>query len=146
MYKMFIWGGTAKPVLSGHSKRRPKIGFQVRLSLNAGQKYCRMPQESILQYFPPSLSYHLSLRSLFCLFLSGHFTQVLLYIIRYMVGNNILQLRSHVTVSVYYCGTFKVIEIAKFDTCLIFLISLSVLGRQTYSCSKVCTHYLTLTL
>ena len=34
---------------------------------------------SILQYFRPSLSYHLSLRSLFCLFLSGCFTQVLLY-------------------------------------------------------------------
>ena len=36
---------------------------------------------SILQYFRPSLSYHLSFRSLFCLFLSGCFTQVLLYII-----------------------------------------------------------------
>ena len=33
---------------------------------------------SILQYFRPSLSYHLSLRPLFCLFLSGHFAQVLL--------------------------------------------------------------------
>ena len=33
---------------------------------------------SILQYFCPSLSYYLSLRSLFCLFLSGRFTQVLL--------------------------------------------------------------------
>ena len=33
-----------KPVLSGHSKRRPKIGFQDRLSLNAGQKHCRMLQ------------------------------------------------------------------------------------------------------
>ena len=42
-----------------------KIGFQDRLSLNAGHKYCRM---SILQYFLPSLSYHLSLRPLFCLF------------------------------------------------------------------------------
>ena len=30
---------TVKPVLSGHSKRRAKIGFQDRLSLNAGQKY-----------------------------------------------------------------------------------------------------------
>ena len=29
-------------------------------------------------YFRTSLSYHLSLRSLFCLFLSGRFTQVLL--------------------------------------------------------------------
>ena len=35
---------------------------------------------SILQYFRPSLSYHLSLRSLFYLLLSGRFTQVLLYV------------------------------------------------------------------
>ena len=70
---------TVKPVLSGHSKRRPKFGFQYRLSLNAGQKYCRMLQESILQYFRPSLSYHLSLRPLFFLVLSGRLRQLLLY-------------------------------------------------------------------
>ena len=35
---------------------------------------------SPLQYFLPSLSYHLSLRSLFCLFLSGRFTQILLFV------------------------------------------------------------------
>ena len=36
---------TIKPVcISSHSKRRPKIGFQDQLSLNAGQEYCRMPQ------------------------------------------------------------------------------------------------------
>ena len=35
---------TVKPVLSGHSKRRPKIRFQDRLLLNADQKYCRMLQ------------------------------------------------------------------------------------------------------
>ena len=46
-------------------KRRPKVGFQDRLMLNADLKYCRMLQESILQYFRPSLRYHLSLRSLF---------------------------------------------------------------------------------
>ena len=41
-----LWCGdiTVKPVLSGHSKRRPKISFQDRLSLNAGQRYCRMLQ------------------------------------------------------------------------------------------------------
>ena len=33
---------TVKPVLSSHFKRRPNIGFQDRLLLNAGQKYCRM--------------------------------------------------------------------------------------------------------
>ena len=35
---------TVKPVLSSHSKRTPKIGFQDRFLLNAGQKYCRMLQ------------------------------------------------------------------------------------------------------
>ena len=35
---------TVKPVLSGHSKQTPKIGFEDRLSLNAGQKYCRKLQ------------------------------------------------------------------------------------------------------
>ena len=34
---------------------------------------------SILQYFSPSLTFYLPLRSLFCLFLSGHLSEVLLY-------------------------------------------------------------------
>ena len=73
-----IYSHTVKPVLSGHSKRSPKNDFQDQLLLNAGHKYCRMLQESILQYFRPSLSYHLSIRSLFSLFLSGRLRQVLL--------------------------------------------------------------------
>ena len=36
-----------------------------QLLFNAGQKYCS--KGKILQYFRPSLSYHLSLRTLFCL-------------------------------------------------------------------------------
>ena len=36
-------------------------------------------KRNILQCFRPSLNYHLSLRSLFCLFLSGPLRQVLLY-------------------------------------------------------------------
>ena len=60
--------------------KRRAILFLDQSSLNTGQKYCRMLQESILQYFRPSLSYHLSLRSLFCLFLSGRLKQVLLYL------------------------------------------------------------------
>ena len=47
----------------------------------AGQKYCRMLS---LQYFPPSLSYHLSVRPLSCLFLSDPLRQVLLYSYRGM--------------------------------------------------------------
>ena len=35
---------TVKPIVSHHSKRRPKVGFQDQLSLYAGQKYCRMLQ------------------------------------------------------------------------------------------------------
>ena len=64
-------------------KNNTKIGFQGRLSLNAGQKYCRMLQECILLYFIPSVSYHLSKRPLFCLFLSGHLRQVLLYCVSF---------------------------------------------------------------
>ena len=69
----------SKTCLKRPLKRKTKIVFQDQLSINAGQKYCRMLQESILQYFWPPLSYHLSLRPLFCLFLSGCLRQVLLY-------------------------------------------------------------------
>ena len=37
----FSFNSTVKPILSGHSKKT-KIGFQDRLSLNTGQKYCRI--------------------------------------------------------------------------------------------------------
>ena len=70
----------SKTWLKRSLKMMSEIGFQDQLSLNARQKYCRMLSWSILQYFSPSLNYHLSLRSLFCLFLSGCFRQVLLYI------------------------------------------------------------------
>ena len=46
---------------------------------------------SILEYFRPLLSYHLSLRFLFCIFLSGCFTQVLLYTYRLHKINMILR-------------------------------------------------------
>ena len=62
LYKQFIY---SKTCLKRPLKKKTKIGFQDWLLLIAGQKYCRM---LILQYFRPSLSYHLSLRSLFCLF------------------------------------------------------------------------------
>ena len=42
-YKLFeLKVYTVRPVLSNRSKD-DKNGFQGRLSLNAGQKYCRMP-------------------------------------------------------------------------------------------------------
>ena len=66
----------SKTCLKRSLKKKAKIGSQDRLSLNTGQKYCITLQGSILQYFRPSLSYHLSLRSLFCLFWSCHLRQV----------------------------------------------------------------------
>ena len=57
----------------------PKIGFQHQLSLNAGQKYCRMLQGEHSAILSTFIKLHLPFRSLFCLFLSGRFTQVLLY-------------------------------------------------------------------
>ena len=44
------------------------------------QSIAECSEGSILQYFRPSFSYHLSLRSVFCLFLSGRIRQVLLYL------------------------------------------------------------------
>ena len=40
----------------------------------------------ILQYFRPSLNYHLSLRPLLCLFFSGRLRQVLLYVFHLTSG------------------------------------------------------------
>ena len=60
------------------TQKKTKIGFQDQLSLNAVKSIAECSKGSILQYFWPALSYHLSLRSLFCLFLSGRFTQGLL--------------------------------------------------------------------
>ena len=70
----------SKTCLKRLLKKKTKIDFQDRLLLNAGQSIAECSKRSILQYFRPSFSYYWSLRSLFCLFLSGRFRQVLLYI------------------------------------------------------------------
>ena len=69
----------SKTCLKHPLSKRLKICFQHQLTLNAGQNDCRMLQGEHLQYFRPSLSYQLSFRSLFCLFLSGCSKLVLLY-------------------------------------------------------------------
>ena len=61
------YGVHSKTCVKRHSQKAQNW-FSRPISLNAGQKH----------YFRPSFSYHLSLRS-FCLFLSGRFTQVLLF-------------------------------------------------------------------
>ena len=58
-----------------------KLFFKTNYRLMQVKSIAECSKGSILQYFPASLSYQLLLRSLFCLFLSDRFTQVLLYII-----------------------------------------------------------------
>ena len=72
---------TVKPVFSGHSKRRQKLIFKTNYRLMQVKSIaeCSKRVSIILRYLRPSLSYHLSLRSLFFLFLSGCLRQVLLY-------------------------------------------------------------------
>ena len=71
--------GIVKPVLNGRSQKDRKLFFKTNYRLMQVKSIKECSMGSILQYFGPSLSYHLSLRSLSCLFLSGRFTQVLLY-------------------------------------------------------------------
>ena len=56
---------TVKPVFSGHSNKKTKYRLMQVKSIAECSK------GRILQSFQPSLSYHLLLRFLFCLFLSG---------------------------------------------------------------------------
>ena len=76
MEKRQLLYSTVKRPLS----KRPKIVFKTNYRLMQVKSIAKCSKGSILQYFRPSLSYQLSLRSLFCLFLSGRFTPVLLYI------------------------------------------------------------------
>ena len=75
---------TVKPVLNGDSKR-PQISFQDQLSLNGGQKYCRMLKGEHLATLEHSAILLTSIKLPFVInifilsSLSGRFTQVLLY-------------------------------------------------------------------
>ena len=46
-----IWFTYSKTCLKRSLKKKTKIGFQGQLSLNAGQKYCRMLHSAILSTF-----------------------------------------------------------------------------------------------
>ena len=59
---------TVKPVLSGHSKRRPKLVVNTNYRLLQVKSIAECSKRSILQYFRPSLSYHLSLSPCFVYF------------------------------------------------------------------------------
>ena len=80
---------TVKPALSDHSKRRPKLGFQDRLSLNAGQKYCRMLQRDHSAILSTFIKLPFVIKIVFCLVLIGRLRQVLLYVCPSAEGNQI---------------------------------------------------------
>ena len=69
---------TVKPVQNSHSQRDQKLVFMTNYRLMQVKSIAECSKGSILQYFQPSLSYHLSLRSLFCLFFSCRLRKVLL--------------------------------------------------------------------
>ena len=60
-------------------KKDQKWAFKTNYRLMQVKSIAGCSKGSILQYFRPSLSYHFSLRSLFCLFLHGRFRLVLQY-------------------------------------------------------------------
>ena len=62
------WLITVKPVLSGHSKRRPKLVFKTDYRLMQVKSIAECFKGSILQCFRPSLNCLLPLRPLFVLF------------------------------------------------------------------------------
>ena len=59
-------------------QRRSKLVFRTDYHLMQVKSILECSKKSILQYIQPLLSYHLSFRSLFCLFLCGCLRQVLL--------------------------------------------------------------------
>ena len=81
---------TIRPVLSGHSKRRPKLFLKTDYRLMQVKSIAECSKGSILQFFRPSLSYHLSLKSLFCLFLIGRLRQGLLYKIYFLLWHTVI--------------------------------------------------------
>ena len=90
VWVIYLFSSTVKPMLNGHSQKDRKSVFKTNYPLMQVKSIAECSNGSILQYFWPSLSYNLSLRSLFCLFLSGRFTQGLLYTTPIYINNTVL--------------------------------------------------------
>ena len=88
------WAMYSCVALSGHSNRRPKIGFQGRISINASQKYSRMLQEhsEILSTFN---KLPLVFKTFVLSILSGRLRQVLLQYSLYVIRAGAFAVRKH---------------------------------------------------
>ena len=76
----------SKTCLKRPLKKNTKLVCKTDYHLMQVKSIAECSKGSILQYFRSSLSYHLSLRYLFCLFLSGRLRQVLLYVYAFVVN------------------------------------------------------------
>ena len=56
--------------------KRPKIGFQDHLALNAGQQHCRLLQVEHSAILSTCIKLPFAIKIFVCLLLSGRFTQV----------------------------------------------------------------------
>ena len=72
---------TVKPVFEPPLINNTKIGFQYTVSLNSGQKYCRMLQGQHSAIFSPFIKLPFSINTFVLFFISGCIRQVLLYIV-----------------------------------------------------------------
>ena len=61
--------------------KHTKNGFQDKLSLNAGQKFCRMPQCEQSAILPKFIKLPFAIKIFVCLLLSARLRQVLLYLL-----------------------------------------------------------------
>ena len=81
---MLIMLRYSKTCLKQPLKKRTKIGFQDRLSLNAGQNYCRMFQLEQSAIFLTYIKLSFVFKIFFCLFLSGRLRWVSLYLVMFI--------------------------------------------------------------
>ena len=78
--KLIRWNTVySKTCVQRPLSKRPNIGFQDKLSLNAGQKYFRMLQEEHSAILSTFIKLPFVIKIFVLSILSGRFTQVLLY-------------------------------------------------------------------
>ena len=78
---------------NGHPQKDSKLVFKTDYCLMQVKSIAECSKGSILQYFQPSLSYYLSLRSLFCLFLSTGFTVLPSHMLKFDLFSSVVALK-----------------------------------------------------
>ena len=83
--------------------KTPKIGFQDLLSLNAGQKYCRMLQGDHSAIISTFIKLPFIIKIFFPLILSGRLRQVLLYFMYIVSSLTVNEPRHEISNNVCVC-------------------------------------------